>query len=146
VPPKRKLKPLSPEHAALAQAIELLIAEDPQLSQDSAAVESGLNIRQVNAFARGQGNPTFTTLLRLCKGLHVGLGELMTLTDEMRGGSTRDEAVPVVTGRALYALYSVTFAYRHPLPWGAMHAHERRLWASFAADVVEHLRRPGGMR
>lgn len=83
MPPKRKSKPLSPDHAALAQAIELLISEDPQLSRKSVAVESGLNIRQVSAFARGQGNPTYETLLRLCDGLHVRLSELMTLTDEM---------------------------------------------------------------
>ncbi len=102
MPPKRKSKPLSPKHAALAQAIELLIAQDKQMSQDSVAFESGLNISQVNAFVRGQGNPTHATLLRLCKGLHVTLGELMTLADELgeiarqaegnrtqlRGGST----------------------------------------------------------
>lgn len=84
MPAKRKSKPLSPDHAALAQAIELAIAEDTQMSQDSVASESGLNIRQVNAFVRGQGNPTYTTLLRLCKGLHVSLGELMTLADDLR--------------------------------------------------------------
>jgi transcriptional regulator with XRE-family HTH domain len=84
VSPKRKSKPLSPDHAALAQAIELLIAEDERMSQDSVASESGLNIRQVNAFVRGQGNPTYTTLLRLCKGLHVKLGELMTRADDLR--------------------------------------------------------------
>ena len=82
--PKRKSKPLSPDHAALAQAIELLIAEDERMNQDAVAFESGLNIRQVNAFVRGQGNPTYTTLLRLCKGLHVRPGELMTLTDDLR--------------------------------------------------------------
>jgi len=84
MPPKRKSKPLSPDHAALAQAIELLIAEDPQLSRKSVAVDGGLNIRQVSTFTRGQGNPTYETLLRLCKGLHVRPSELMTLTDEIR--------------------------------------------------------------
>jgi hypothetical protein len=39
-------------------------------------------------------------------------------------------------GRALYALYTARFAYRHPLPWGAMHAHERALWDALAADVA----------
>ncbi|MFI5009303.1 MAG: helix-turn-helix domain-containing protein [Solirubrobacterales bacterium] len=82
--PRRKSKPLSPDHAALARAIELLIAQDERMSQDSVALESELNIRQVNTFVRGQGNPTYTTLLRLCKGLHVRLGELMTLADELR--------------------------------------------------------------
>ena len=84
MPPTRKSKPLSPDHAALGRAIELLIARDEQASQESVAIESCLNTRQVNAFVRGQGNPTYTTLLRLCTGLHVRLGELMTLTDELR--------------------------------------------------------------
>jgi transcriptional regulator with XRE-family HTH domain len=89
VPPKRKSKPLSPDHAALAQAIDLLITEDARMSQDSVALESGLNIKQVNSFVRGQGNPTYTTLLRLCKGLHVSLGELMTLADALREKRSR---------------------------------------------------------
>jgi hypothetical protein len=42
-----------------------------------------------------------------------------------------------LTGRALYALYSARFAYRHPLSWDAMHAHERRAWSSLAADVLD---------
>jgi hypothetical protein len=42
-----------------------------------------------------------------------------------------------LTGRALYALYSARFAYRHPLSWDAMHDHERRAWSSLAADVLD---------
>jgi transcriptional regulator with XRE-family HTH domain len=84
MPPKRKSKPKSPDHAALGQAIELLIAEDAQMTQDSVADDSGLNIKQVGEFVRGKGNPTYTTLLKLSKGLHVSLGELMTRADELR--------------------------------------------------------------
>lgn len=84
MPPKRRSKPRSPDHAALAHAIELLIAEDAQMSQDSVADESGLNIKQIGAFVRGQGNPTYATLLKLARGLHVSLGELMTRADELR--------------------------------------------------------------
>lgn len=84
VPARRKSHPRTPDHADLAQAIELLIAADAQMSQKTVASESGLSIRQVNAFIRGQGNPTYTTLLALCKGLHVSPGELMTLKDNMR--------------------------------------------------------------
>ncbi len=84
MPPRRKSKPLSSDHAALAQAIELLIAEDPRISQRTVATDSGLNIRQINSLTRGQGNPTYETLLRLCEGLHVRLSELMTITDEIR--------------------------------------------------------------
>lgn len=84
MPPQRKSKPRSPDHAALAQAIELLIAEAPEMNQDSVAFDGGLNLRQVNALVRGQSNPTYTTLLRLAKGLHVRPGELMTRADELR--------------------------------------------------------------
>jgi hypothetical protein len=45
-------------------------------------------------------------------------------------------------GKALYALYRARFAYRHPLPWPALHGFERRLWSSLAADLLEHLHRP----
>jgi transcriptional regulator with XRE-family HTH domain len=84
MPPQRKSKPRSPDHAALAQAIELLIAEEAGMTQETVAEESGLNIKQIGALVRGQGNPTYTTLLKLCQGLHVRPGRLMELTDELR--------------------------------------------------------------
>jgi transcriptional regulator with XRE-family HTH domain len=84
MPAQRKSKPRSPDHAALGEAIELLIAENPKMSQGSVAAKSGLDIRRVNDFARGQGNPTYTTLLRLCDGLGVSLGELLTKADALR--------------------------------------------------------------
>jgi transcriptional regulator with XRE-family HTH domain len=84
MPPQRRSTPRSPDHAALAQAIELLIAEAPRMTQETVAEESGLNIKQIGALVRGQGNPTYTTMLRLCQGLHVRPGRLMELTDELR--------------------------------------------------------------
>jgi transcriptional regulator with XRE-family HTH domain len=84
MPPQRKSKPRSPDHAALAQAIELLIAEDAHMTQETVAGEGGLNVKQVNALVRGQGNPTYTTLLKLCEGLHVKPGELMARADGLR--------------------------------------------------------------
>jgi transcriptional regulator with XRE-family HTH domain len=54
------------------------------MSQDSVAQDSGLSLRQVSDYVRGRGNPTFESLLRLCEGLHVSLGELMTRTDDLR--------------------------------------------------------------
>jgi hypothetical protein len=44
-----------------------------------------------------------------------------------------------LTGRALYGLYGERFCHRHPLPWRALHEPERRLWASLAGDLLEHL-------
>jgi len=89
MPARRRSKPRSPDHAALGQAIELLIAEDPEMTQDAVAFDGGLNLRQVNDLVRGQGNPTYTTLLRLSSGLHVRLGELLTLTDALRDRRSR---------------------------------------------------------
>jgi hypothetical protein len=48
-----------------------------------------------------------------------------------------------LTGRALYEAYRVRFAFRRPLPWHALHAYERRVWSSLAADVMEFLRERG---
>lgn len=59
------------------------------MTQESVAAESGMNIKQVNALVRGQSNPTYTTLLRLCEGLHVRLGELLTRADAMRDKRSR---------------------------------------------------------
>jgi transcriptional regulator with XRE-family HTH domain len=89
MPPQRKSAPRSPDHAALAQAIELLIAEDPHMTQDSVARDSGLNIKQVGALVRGQGNPTYVTILKLCRGLHVRPGELIARADELREKRSR---------------------------------------------------------
>ncbi len=55
----------------------------------------------------------------------------------MNGTEARTAASP---GQAVYALYRERFAYRHPLPWHAMHEYERRLWASLAGDLLDHLR------
>jgi transcriptional regulator with XRE-family HTH domain len=89
MPAQRKSKPRSPDHAALGKAIELLIAENAKMTQASVAAKSGLDIRRVNDFARGQGNPTYTTLLRLCDGLDVSLGELLTKADVFRDMGSR---------------------------------------------------------
>jgi transcriptional regulator with XRE-family HTH domain len=83
MPPRRKSSPRSPHHAALAQAIELVIAEDDGMTQESVAEQAGLNLRQVNDLVRGQGNPTYTTLLKLCRGLHIQPERLMELAEEL---------------------------------------------------------------
>jgi transcriptional regulator with XRE-family HTH domain len=54
------------------------------MTRETVSEESRLNIKQVGALVRGQGNPTYTTLLKLCRGLHVRPGGLMVLADELR--------------------------------------------------------------
>jgi len=83
VPRPRTAKPRSLRHAALGQAIELVIAEDPCMTLDTVVRDSGLDEKQVGTFIRGQGNPTFSTLLKLCDGLHVSPATLMFKAEDL---------------------------------------------------------------
>lgn len=83
MPPQRKSKPRSPDHAALADAVELLIAE-AGMTQEKVAERGGLNVKQINALVRGQANPTYENILKICTGLGVSSGTLMGLVDELR--------------------------------------------------------------
>jgi DNA-binding phage protein len=79
----RTAKPRSLYHAALGQAIELVMAEDASMTLDTVAADSGLDEKQIGTFIRGQGNPTFSTLLKLCEGLHVSFAELASRAQEL---------------------------------------------------------------
>lgn len=89
MPPKRRSEPRSEDHAALAQAIELLMDEDVGMTQETVAEDSGMSVKQINELVRGQGNPTYTTLLKLSRGLHISPSELMSLVDELRERGSR---------------------------------------------------------
>jgi DNA-binding phage protein len=84
MPPERKSKPRSPDYAALGHAIEVLIAENPDLDKDTVSRDSGLDIKQINSLIRGTSNPQLSTLFRLADGLHVRLGVVMTKADALR--------------------------------------------------------------
>ncbi len=83
MPRPRTAKPRSLHHAALGQAIKLLMAEDPRMTLDTVVADSGLDEKQIGTYIRGQGNPTYATLLKLCDGLHVSLGTLMLRAEEL---------------------------------------------------------------
>jgi DNA-binding phage protein len=85
MPRPRTTPPRSLSHAALGQAIELVIAKDPQMTLDTVSAESGLDEKHIGTFIRGTGNPTFTTLLKLCEGLHVCLADLMLSAEQLHG-------------------------------------------------------------
>jgi len=78
MPRQRKSEPLSIDHAALGRAIEARIDEIECMSQDTVAREAGLSQRRVNEYVRGRGNPSFTSLLGVCKGLHLTFEEFVT--------------------------------------------------------------------
>lgn len=84
MPPPRRSKPRSPEHAALGEAVRRLRL-GAELSQEELAEAAGTDLTQVGGVERGVRNPSYTTLLRLAAALGTSVGELTTLADRIRG-------------------------------------------------------------
>ncbi len=57
------------------------------MTHETVATDSGLTVKQVGDLVRGQGNPTYTTILKLCRGLHVSAGELITCAGTVGDGA-----------------------------------------------------------
>lgn len=53
------------------------------MTYETVAMDSGLTVKQVGDLVRGQGNPTYTTVLKLCRGLQVRPSELMARADRL---------------------------------------------------------------
>jgi transcriptional regulator with XRE-family HTH domain len=83
VPPARRSKPRSPEHAALGEAVRTLRLE-AGMSQEELADAADTDLTQVGGVERGVRNPSYTTLLRLATALETTVGELTTLADKLR--------------------------------------------------------------
>ncbi|HVD41100.1 MAG TPA: helix-turn-helix transcriptional regulator [Solirubrobacterales bacterium] len=83
MPPPRRSKPRSPEHAALGEAVRMLRAE-AEMSQEELAEAAGTDLTQVGGIERGVRNPSYTTLLRLADALGTEVGELTSLADRLR--------------------------------------------------------------
>jgi transcriptional regulator with XRE-family HTH domain len=83
MPPPRRSKPRSPEHAALGEAVRRLRLE-AEMSQETLAEAAGTDLTQVGGIERGIRNPSYTTLLRLAAALDTSVGELTTLADRLR--------------------------------------------------------------
>jgi transcriptional regulator with XRE-family HTH domain len=84
VPPARRSKPRSPEHAALGEAVRRLRTE-AGLSQEQLAEKASTDLTQVGGIERGVRNPSYTTLVRLAAALETSVGELTSLADRLRG-------------------------------------------------------------
>lgn len=84
MPPQRRSKPRSPEHAALGEAIRQLRLE-AGMSQEQLAEGASTDLTQVGGIERGVRNPSYTTLLRLAAALDTSVGELTTRADRLRG-------------------------------------------------------------
>lgn len=84
MPPQRRSKPRSPEHASLGEAIRQLRLE-AELSQEQLAERASTDLTQVGGIERGVRNPSYTTLLRLAAALETSVGELTSRADRIRG-------------------------------------------------------------
>jgi transcriptional regulator with XRE-family HTH domain len=54
------------------------------LSQEGLGFHTGLHRNYVGALERGETNPTFTTLIKLARGIDINLSELITLYEQRR--------------------------------------------------------------
>jgi hypothetical protein len=64
------------------------------MSRDSVARDSrikpgdpGIDERRIGGYIRGENDPGFHTMKRLCKGLHLSLREFMTRVEELEKGA-----------------------------------------------------------
>lgn len=82
MPPRRRAKPRSPEHAALGTAIHRL-RKEAGLSQEGLADLAGIHPTHIGGLERGVRNPSYTTLTRLSVALQTRVGQLTTLADQI---------------------------------------------------------------
>jgi transcriptional regulator with XRE-family HTH domain len=75
MPPRRRAKPRSPDHAALGHAIEELRRE-AGLTQEGLAERVGTEFNRIGELERGAIDSRFSTLLRVARGLEVELDEI----------------------------------------------------------------------
>lgn len=83
MPPRRQVKPRSPDHAALGRAVEELRRE-AGLTQEQLADRFQSEFPSVGKLERGTSNPTFASLLRVAQGLEVDLSELFKRCEAIR--------------------------------------------------------------
>ncbi len=85
--PSAPSTPITQDHVRLGQAIKLVIAEKG-LSQSKVANRCKLDVRQINMFAQGLGNPTYLTLLHICDGLGISASELLRRAEQLKEESS----------------------------------------------------------
>lgn len=83
MPPRRQVKPRSPDHAALGQAVEELRRE-AKLTQEDLADRMNTESSTVGKLERGVANPTLVSLLRVAQGLDVELSEVFARFERIR--------------------------------------------------------------
>jgi transcriptional regulator with XRE-family HTH domain len=89
MPPRRRAKPRSADHAALGRVVEELRRE-AGLTQEGLAERVGTEFNRIGELERGAVDSRFSTLLRVARGLDVDLDEIGVRFERiLREGSTR---------------------------------------------------------
>jgi transcriptional regulator with XRE-family HTH domain len=70
------------EFAAIGRTIELVMAEKG-LSKRQVADRSEIDYKRVSLYCKGQANPTYAILKRLCDAIGVSLGELTLRAEDL---------------------------------------------------------------
>jgi transcriptional regulator with XRE-family HTH domain len=82
MPPRRKSKPRSAEHAALGEAIRRL-RHERGLAQEELADRVETEFTQIGGIERGLRNPSYATLLRIAAALETRPGAIVALADRV---------------------------------------------------------------
>jgi transcriptional regulator with XRE-family HTH domain len=88
------VKPRSPEHAALGEAIRELRGSAGIPSQEDLADRAGLHRTYVGGIERGERNVSFGNLLKLAGALEVRPSELFARYEAHLGASARAKSPP----------------------------------------------------
>ena len=83
MPPHRRVKPRSPDHAALGRAIQTL-RQEAGLTQEDLGTRIERDSPAVGSLERGTANPTYDSLLGLAAGLEAELSELFRRAEGFR--------------------------------------------------------------
>jgi transcriptional regulator with XRE-family HTH domain len=83
MPPRRRVKPRSADHAALGQAVEEL-RHEAGLTQEGLAERVGTEFNRIGELERGAIDSRFSTLLRLARGLDIQLDEIGARFERIR--------------------------------------------------------------
>jgi transcriptional regulator with XRE-family HTH domain len=82
MPPRRRIRPRSAQHAALGEAIRQL-RKQAGLSQEQLAELVGTDLTQIGGLERGVRNPSYSTLVRVATALDVRVAAIASLADEI---------------------------------------------------------------
>jgi len=88
VPPRRRVKPRSPAHKVLGEAIEEL-RNEADMTHEELADRLEMSFQRISELERGVANPTFATLVRVINGFGIELSELAERMEKLRDSRRR---------------------------------------------------------